>query len=195
MNQRTTRRGYTQRCFSKGFTLIELLVGVLIIGILAAVALPQYQKAVRKTQVTEVLTAMEALDKGVSAYYLEHDNYGTTDHFINANDLGVDLPILKHFKYANNHTYLNSPGYEFQIGSGHAPWGKTIYDFYEVSFKYDQGNVNIMISWLDGKLYKKQCHSSSSTAGNVSCADFFSNCPPPIDVGTTSPSWQSNCNI
>ncbi len=96
--------------WKKGFTLIELLVVVLIIGILAAVAVPQYNKAVKKAQGREVYVAIKALDKALADYYLMCGEYLNGCHkgiFANYGQgareglslFSVQIPALKYFSY------------------------------------------------------------------------------------------------
>ena len=80
----------------KGFTLIEMLVVVLIIGILAGIALPQYQMAVTKAKVASILPLMRRWKDALAEWKLQHGTYYCKDmecsDYPNGADLGVNWP-------------------------------------------------------------------------------------------------------
>ena len=111
-----------------GFTLIELLVVVLIIGILAAVALPQYQKAVEKSRATQAITLLKTLAAAQEVYRMENGEYASRFE-----DLAVDIP------WTGNTLFMS-----------HATDTKSNSDW-SVQIKNPSGWVNIHIARIAGK--------------------------------------------
>ena len=89
---------------SAGFTLIELLVVVLIIGILSAVALPQYTAAVMKARLTEGVTLERSMITAQQSYFLANGSY--TDD-LSVLDLTFDLASNKTFTH--QFLFLDTP--------------------------------------------------------------------------------------
>ena len=62
----------------KGFTLIELMIVIAIIGILAAVAVPQYQNYTRKAKAIEARTMLGAIRTNQEEFYARNDTFTTS---------------------------------------------------------------------------------------------------------------------
>ncbi len=84
---------------NKGFTLIELLVVVLIIGILAAIALPQYFKAVAKSRAAEALMITKNVKDAAARYSLAQGN--PTKYPTTFTDLDINITSkTQHYSYS-----------------------------------------------------------------------------------------------
>ena len=78
----------------KGFTLIELMIVVVIIGILAAMAIPRFMQTSGKSKKSEAKTILKQLYQLERAYFQEHDAYvaGANTAALVASALGFDDP-------------------------------------------------------------------------------------------------------
>lgn len=69
----------------KGFTLIELLIVVVIIGILAAIAIPKFSGTKSKAYIAAMKSDLKNLVTAEESYYADNDTYGTVAQVVAAN--------------------------------------------------------------------------------------------------------------
>ena len=93
---------------NQAFTLIELLVVVLIIGIVAAVAVPQYTQAVNKSRAVQAITMLKSITDAQEAYFLANGEY-TPD----LTKLDIDVPENMRGKQLNASESENPNQYLF----------------------------------------------------------------------------------
>ncbi len=92
----------------QAFTLIELLVVVLIIGILAAVALPQYQKAVIRSRLSALKHLVQAIAQSEESYYLANGSYSSSFE-----ELDIELPTPLNYSTENVSYQGAAGGYHY----------------------------------------------------------------------------------
>ena len=130
----------------QGFTLIELLVVVLIIGILASIAVPQYEKAVLRSRFSGAQQVAESIRKAQEIYFVANNQYTpdteNLDYDYQGSCTGAD--ILQ----CDNHFYIDNLE---NAGLDQDSWNVKIYHCPAASsWEACRANSNFIYSmWLD----------------------------------------------
>lgn len=148
---------------NKGFTLMELLVVVLIIGILASIAMPQYLKAVKKAKAVEAWTHGKALADAENVFYMRHGYY-TSD----LSRLDIEIPSLNNVAIGDTYASGSNFTRDLIIGSGS--------NYVRLSYRLYDGKLSSI--YFDDNERKTQCQnflpcSNPSIWGNSSGACYF----------------------
>ena len=111
MRKNRLKRRWEAFLMKKGFTLMELLVVVLIIGILAAVALPKYQQTVYKAQLMESLQMITKVKQAQELYWLANGTYSNDMTKLDLDFPACEITTTKRGWRCDNFTLEGSYGY------------------------------------------------------------------------------------
>ena len=171
-----------------GFTLIELLVVVLVIGVLAAVALPQYQKSVLKTRMVEAQQLVSQLLVAEEQFFLANGTYTACFNDLDIDFTGFDDLIDKDgciWKMTRG-TRAKGNQLEFYI-SGSPESALTIYAWYGNYFNTrGYGGFGAQVS--NRRTFNRPLSCVEYTCNGIERGLF---CPKVMNWNT--PSWTSAC--
>lgn len=103
----------------KGFTLIELLIVVVIIGILAAIAIPKFNDTKKKAYVTAMKSDLKNLVAAGEAYFSENNSYvGWSIPTTGSAGVAIAAGTLSATGWSATATHANAAGSSCEIGVG-----------------------------------------------------------------------------
>ena len=152
-----------------GFTLIELLVVVLIIGILAAMAMPQYFKAVERSRMAEAITIMDSIVKAQRRKFMQTNRYALTFEGLDVSPKGATG--VEYFTKGDPRTGEGGNG--FRIDMYYAPFtysNLTVFRMVDGDFRSN----SLQYKYSLQRYYQSDNVScwGSNQAGRELCADF-----------------------
>ena len=96
-----------------GFTLVQLMITIVIVGVLAAVAIPLSQANVKRAKAAEADAALGAVGTALRVYYAENTNYPTEAIYMQVDSIGIDI-VAEDL----NCTYFNIAAYKYKSTNG-----------------------------------------------------------------------------
>ena len=150
----------------KGFTLIELLVVVLIIGILAAMAMPQYFKAVERSRMTEADTLLGSIAQAQRRKFLQRNSFTTNYKGLDVSP--KDSSGSTYYTKGNPTTGANGNGFAVVLS------GTTFTDGKATATRYASSG-GLQYSYNLVRYYQGDnvtCNATANSAGSELCADF-----------------------
>ena len=156
----------------KGFTLIELLIVIVIIGILVAICLPQYQIATLRTRYGALKNMAHKIAEAEQRYYMLHDSY--TKDF---NKLDIDMPG----KISSSGTYF------YYNGNGSKDMFCEFNSNDAIRCKVVAKSSSILVYNVYFDLSRRECHAiSTSNIAKKVCQQ---------ETGKSSPTYPDSHNV